>query len=499
MAQVIKELVTRWTYKVDSRQVKAAVKQVQGLKKNIQGVKAYSSKFADSEINKVNRIRKAWTGLNSSIRNYRSEQAKAQTGLGGFKTFAAARALGLGAGSAAGLAAGGGIAALTGVGAALRAGMGAEVAQVEYEGFLKSADKAKLMLKELAEFGSKTPFEIPQLENLGIQLLAGGFAAKEIIPTLGRLGDVTGGVADKLNRLLINLIEIRGNNRAYTRDLRQFVTAGVPIYQQLEKQLKKTRTEIAKMAEKGEISFKIVNDALIAMTSNGGDFEGRMDRMSATLRLRMSNLNDSFFKLGRALSKNLLPILSDAVYNFSQLIEVIAKGVELVNEHVPSAWRWIGRGLLLTVLSVTGPIGFAITSLYLLVDDVIAFFQGRKSIIGLFVYGIKSVVGSLFDFTMQKINEILAAIQPILDLYNLYVGEEVKSIPYAEALAGDPSLAASPRDQSMIDNRGNVAVNQENIFNLATGSTEEVFSYMEQSSAGMMKEAKNLLSTKMRN
>ena len=382
MAQIVKELVTRWTYKVDSSQVKAAINQVRSLKKSIVDVKAHSSKFASGEINKVNRIRTAWRGLNSSVRNYRGEMAKA-SGIGGFKTFAAARALGFGAGPAAGLAAGGGIAALSGVGAALRAGMGEEVAQVEYTGFLKSADKAREMLKDLAAFGSRTPFEIPQLENLGVQLLAGGFAAKEIIPTLGRLGDVTGGSADKLNRMLINLVQIRANNRAYTQDLKQFAMAGIPIFQQLQKQLGLSGEEIRKMAQDGEISFKIINDALIQMTSNGGMFAGRMSSISKTLSGRLSNLNDAFFRLGRALVRNVLPFLSSITFSLSNVVEAFAKAIEYMNQFEEEL-RWFGRGLVATILAATGPVGIALTAIYLLVDDLIAMFQGRKSVIGTF-------------------------------------------------------------------------------------------------------------------
>jgi len=470
MAQIIKELVTKWTYKVDSSQVKAAIKQVRSLKKNIVDVKMHSSKFAKGEVNKVNRIRTAWRGLNKSVRNYRGEVAKSNAGMGGFKTFAAARALGLGAGPAAGLAAGGGIAALSGVGAALRAGMGEEVAQVEYEGFLKSADKARSMLKDLAEFGSKTPFEIPQLEDLGIQLLAGGFAAKEIIPTLGRLGDVTGGSADKLNRMLINLIQIRANNRAYTQDLKQFAMAGIPIFQQLQKQLKKSGTEIRKMAKDGQISFKIINDALIQMTSNGGMFEGRMVSISKTLRGRLSNLNDAFFRLGRALVRSVLPFLSSVTFSFSNFIEVFAQGVELVNEF-GSGLRWLGRGLFLSILTWTGPVGIAITGIYLLIDDLIALFQGRKSVIGTFFSFLRDLVYDFIDGAFIRIQNLIQNLKPLLDSVAA-VGTTVGIA--ANLVSGNTVQAAN--DALKLFGIGNITVKQDNHVGLRGGeSTDGTF------------------------
>lgn len=388
MAQIVKELVTKWTYKVDAAQVKAAVKSVKGLKKQMVAVKKDSSQFASTEVRKVNRVKRAWSGLQKQVRGYRSEVGRASKrgggvggGMGGgFKTFAAARALGLGAGAAAGVAAGGGIAALTGVAGAFRSGMGAEVAQIEYEGFLKSADKAKKLLGELAEFGSKTPFEIPQLEQLGAQLLAGGFAAKELIPTLGRLGDATGANSDRLNRMLINLIQIRLNNRAYTQDLKQFAMANIPIFTELAKNLGKTSDEIREMTKRGEIDFKTVNDALISMTSNGGLFEGRMVRVSKVLTGRLSNLSDAFFKLGRALSANIIPIMSDFVHSLSLSVDGIADGVKWISQF-GKAWRVVGASLAAT-FAFFFPVVTLIGVALLAIEDFIAYMQGRGSVIG---------------------------------------------------------------------------------------------------------------------
>lgn len=422
MAQIVKELVTKWTYKVDAAQVKAAVKSVKGLKKQMAGVKKDSSQFASSEVQKVNRVKKAWSGLHKKVRDYRSEvgrTAKRGGGVGGgmgggFKTFAAARALGLGAGAAAGVAAGGGIAALTGVAGAFRAGAGAEVAQIEYEGFLKSADKAKKLLGELADFGSRTPFEIPQLEQLGAQLLAGGFAAKELIPTLGRLGDVTGANSERLNRMLINLIQIRLNNRAYTQDLKQFAMANIPIFTELAKNLGKTSDEIREMTKRGEIDFKTVNDALISMTTNGGTFEGRMARVAKTLIGRLSNLKDAFFKLGRELSVNVIPALSGFTHSISVSVEGIAEGVKWVSKF-GKTWRVVGVAMA-AAFGFIFPTVASIGILLLAVEDLVAFMQGRGSIIGDFFSWLGGGFQWAADVALDFFAYIKSAAKTVTDL-----------------------------------------------------------------------------------
>lgn len=389
--QIVKELVTRWTYKVDSSQVKTAVKAVQGLKKTIIDVRSDSAKFAQTEIKKVRRIKAAWQSLNKSVRNYRTELTKSQkkeqtVGMlgggmaGGFKSFAAMRALGIGSTMAAGMAAGTGIAALTAGVGAVRAGMGEELALIEYEGFLKSADKAKAKLKELADFGRKTPFEIPQLEQYGAQLLAGGFAAEQLIPNLRRLGNLTGANADKMQRMIINLIQIRTQQKAYTQDIKQFAMANIPIYEALQKTTGRSAAEIREMLKQGKITFPLVQKALRSLTEDGGLFEGRMARMSQTLELRLSNLKDSFFFLGRELTRGLVPKLGNVAEMFSNLTDMVADGVAKVNEF-KHAWTGlaVAAGIALTAFK---PWLAFLAGILIIVEDIYGFAKDEDSLIG---------------------------------------------------------------------------------------------------------------------
>lgn len=500
MAQIVKELLTKWTYKVDARQIKETGKKIRDLKKNMADVKKASSVFATSEVRKVNRIRDAWRSLTTQARAYRRETAMAAKGRTGggfvagaaggsaFKTFAGARALGLGAGAAAGLAAGPGIAALTGLGGALKAAMGAEVAKVELEGFLKSGKKAEEFMERLAVFGSETPFEIPQLENLSVQLLAGGFAANELLPTLERLGNVTGGNADKLNRMLINLVQIRQNNRAYTQDLKQFAMAGIPIFQALQKTLGATQQEVREMAKNGKIDFKAVNDALKSMTENGGMFEGRMRKISKTLQGRISNLRDAFFRLGRALAGPLLEPLSWLVMHFSAFIEDIATGIKWVSQF-GTAWKVVGT-ILTGIMFLLKPLTFKITALYLIIEDIVAFFAGRKSVLGALVKGMADLSISLFDGFFNVFTKLKKEI-----------GEMVQLIPapirngFSMVSSGAMAMvSAATMDRQGMESYGkdmmnsyNAIFNQENNFTVGEGGASEAVEAVNQMSASGMR------------
>lgn len=62
----------------------------------------------------------------------------------------------------------------------------------------------------MSEFAKATPFELTGLREQSKLLLAYGFSASEIIPTLTSLGNISAGVGvDKLPRLTYALGQVR--------------------------------------------------------------------------------------------------------------------------------------------------------------------------------------------------------------------------------------------------------------------------------------------------
>lgn len=64
-----------------------------------------------------------------------------------------------------------------------------EQTQVGFETMLGSAEKAKIFLEDLQDFAEKTPFSFTQLQEASQRMLALGFSAEKILPTLTSVGD----------------------------------------------------------------------------------------------------------------------------------------------------------------------------------------------------------------------------------------------------------------------------------------------------------------------
>jgi len=191
---------------------------------------------------------------------------------------------------------------------------------LSFEVMLGSAERARDAVKDLVDFAAKTPFQIPGIMASAKQLLAVGFEADQLIPTLKAVGDVASGLSVPVERLILNLGQVKTQTYLTGRELRDFNIAGVPMTKALASALNKTEAEIKKMVERGEIGFGSVMEAFKGMSEEGGRFYNMMDRQNKTFLGQWSELKDNVLIIGATLGDNLLWILSPAMSMLNKLI-----------------------------------------------------------------------------------------------------------------------------------------------------------------------------------
>ena len=182
----------------------------------------------------------------------------------------------------------------------------AQQAEVAFKTMLGSATAAKNILEDLYEFVRVTPFRLDEVRDGAKSLVAFGFSTQEVLPTLKSLGDISAGVGVPLTELTTLLGKARVEGKQYTRDLRQFATAGVPIYEELAKQLGVTTSQVTKFAEEGQIGARHVEAAIASLTAEGSQFGGLMAESAKTMLGVFSNLLDAVDDFKRAIGKELL-------------------------------------------------------------------------------------------------------------------------------------------------------------------------------------------------
>ncbi len=229
--------------------------------------------------------------------------------LGGALKFGAAGALGLGA---VGVAVGA-------VGFQFNAMK--EQAQIAFETMLGSGEKATAFLNDLQQFAAKTPFEFPDLVSASQKLLAMGFTAEEVVPTLTAIGDAVAGLGGgpaQIDQVTRALGQMKAKGKASAEEMLQLTEAGIPAWQFLADAI---GTDVAGAMDK--VSKGAVNaDTVIGAVTKGmtKKFGGMMEAQSQTFDGMLSTLKDNATQAAGLISQ---PFFELATQGIGQVVEVL--------------------------------------------------------------------------------------------------------------------------------------------------------------------------------
>jgi tape measure domain-containing protein len=154
-----------------------------------------------------------------------------------------------------------------------------EMIKTNLEVVSSSAEEASRIFNDLQKMAGRTPFNVAQLAEAATMLRQTGMSANELIPTLEMLGNVSGGSAEKFSRISVNFAQIQSTMKATSMDIRQFATAGVPIYKMLEE-----------MGVQGTATANDISEAFKRMTQAGGQFYNAMEKGAQTITGLKTNL-----------------------------------------------------------------------------------------------------------------------------------------------------------------------------------------------------------------
>lgn len=169
-----------------------------------------------------------------------------------------------------------------------------EQAQIAFTTMLGSAQRAQIFLDRLQQFAKETPFEFPELVTASQRLMAMGFAAGEVVPTLTALGDAVaglGGSSEMLDRVINALGQMRAKAVVSGEEMRQLTEAGIPAWENLAAAIGKSVPEAMKLVENRMVSASVGIQAQIDGINR--KFGGMMAQQSKTFNGMISNLKDN--------------------------------------------------------------------------------------------------------------------------------------------------------------------------------------------------------------
>lgn len=235
----------------------------------------------------------------------------------------------------------------------IKTAAGMEQARISFTTMLGSAKQADVFLRGLADFAAKTPFDMPGLQSAASSLISAGIAAKDVVPIMTTLGDVTSGMgtgAEGIQRATIAIQQMNAAGRITGEDLNQLRDAGIPVYDLLAAALGKTKAEVAEMASKGKLGKEALDKMMGALKTGDGlqRFSGLMDQQSRSLTGLWSTIQDTF---GQGMAKAIAPLvplikdgLTAAIAGMDPVLNRMAAGFQQAMVGAKALYDFVVKG-----------------------------------------------------------------------------------------------------------------------------------------------------------
>lgn len=267
--------------------------------------------------------------------------------------------------------------------------------QTSFKVLLGSEENAIKLTKELKKVGAETPFELTGLAQASKTLLAFGIEQNKLIPTMTRIGDVSLGNNEAFQSMVRVMGQINALGKLQGGDLNQLINWGWNPLNEITKKTGETIEEVRKRMSKGKVTYKEVEDALIAATSAGGRFFGGMKEGSQTLSGRLSTLSDAFNEvLGETtkplfdyISEKAVPFLTNLIDKISDLDPKIRNGVT-------------GFALLLAAI---GPLTLVAAGATAAISWLISILMSISAPVLIIVAGIGTLIGIFTSLTAATV------------------------------------------------------------------------------------------------
>ncbi len=299
--------------------------------------------------------------------------------------------------------------------------------EIAFSTMLKSADKGKTILQDLQRFAAETPFDVPGVVQSAQQLLAFGFAADEIIPTLRILGDTAAGLGKSsagVQQIAYALGQIRTSGTLKTQDVNQLTNAGINAWEALAQASGKSIREIKEATEKGMIDSAKAIEVITA--SMADDFGGMMEARSQEVEGYWNNIVESIGNAQATLGafavesdgvKETLKGVSDATSDMSNRLMEARNAEKSFGDAIKEAFP---PEVVVAIGAVTAAIG---TALVLAIGAAVSAMGPLVAASAAVVAGVAAVGGAIAGLVTYA-----------EDIKNFFVSKAVKD--YADELDG---------------------------------------------------------------
>ncbi|MCC9600764.1 tape measure protein [Stieleria sp. JC731] len=257
--------------------------------------------------------------LNDEIR--RTNQANAQANQSNVRQAESLRQLAVKVGAVA-LAYRGLTAAANKFRNASQTALATEQAEIQFEVFTKSAERARELMTDLKRIDRDSPvFGLPQLMQASNAMLAYGVDADQVSRRVQQLTAISAGNTDAMQRLSLAYAQVEAKGKLMGEEVRQFVNAGFNPLQQIAEDTGESMASLAEKMANGEITVEMVRRAMDRATEAGGRFYGINKKLAASTGGALSRLGNVVEITTAGIQRKFFPAVRDSANAIARMIE----------------------------------------------------------------------------------------------------------------------------------------------------------------------------------
>ncbi len=333
-----------------------------------------------------------------------------------------------------------------------------ETSTQKFETLLGTAEEAKRLVAEIADFAAKTPYQMPELEQATQQFLIYGDSAKVAMENLKKLGDIAaisgtpitelatlyarakaGGQQGTVGQELIGMLTHRGIMTK--RDIKEAM--GLQSIMQLDR-----------IMSQGGIKWRHIEPIFDKLTEKGGRFFKGMERQSLTFHGLSSTLADNVRLIGASIGQLFLSGSKGfiaAAISMTDKIRAWTQAIVALNERTHGVigrigvlvggmasavliapkliWAIRAIGSALAMLEIETGIGAIVVAIGAAIAALMYFHEVVSAAVG--ESGKFEAVGQLWDQVVETMSEswksfsdgFVAMIQPAIEFFNSLVAD----------------------------------------------------------------------------
>jgi tape measure domain-containing protein len=202
--------------------------------------------------------------------------------------------------------------------------MNLETAQVQLEVMLGSATKAAALMSSLNAMTGRVG-NINQ-HDAATKLIGFGVGEGEVLGVIGQIANISGGDAEKFNRIALQFGQIQAKGKLLAEDLNIIAESGVNLREVLAKQLGVSVAEVSELMGKGKVSADDFKKALKELSET--KFAGMLERGSNTMAGLIGRIEQAGIEAGRQFAEG----FSKGAKLDTGDLSVAARGMEGINK-----------------------------------------------------------------------------------------------------------------------------------------------------------------------